>query len=471
MWGSALIVAVAGLIFINTDIAANASLSNDENALLALSVVFIGLALSSLAVGRRAGPIDWFAIIYVMAGAYVLNFPLRLMYLMATGTGIGIFPYWDKLVEAMTYVLLGFGAMLLGYYVAFGDKVAQLLPSLNLKWQLSPSLGKLATLYFIGFGARLLLSLEIVSSTYMYYLIVLSYLTSFVLAVSIIYALVSPVNRGMWRAFVLVLMPFQFIYTFVWSPNKMAVIEPLYIFLICYHYLKNRMSLKLFVPAALIIAGVVFPVIAVYRDQSPLVYNTSIGIINTMEDLIRGGWQGYSDLVIDSVMRRSHLVDSVALVVKYSSIPDVLTGIGEYLRIPAYAFWPRAFWSDKPISQSQIFGIDYLGTTGMTSFGLSNPGDLYRNLGLAGLIVGMFVLGFIYRLVYEYFIGKHRGSPLPTLAPYLFIYIFVLEQLYLGFEVAISTGISELLRKLVLLLVVVLHLRAPSHSAPIRYYK
>jgi hypothetical protein len=379
-------------------------------------------------------------------------------------------PYWDTLVEAMTYVLMGFGAMLLGYYVAFGDKVAQWLPSFNLKWPLSPSLGKVAILYVIGFGARFLLSLEIVSSAYMYYFIALSYLTPFVLAISIINALVSPANRGMWRAFVLILMPLQFIYTFVWSPNKFALIEPLYIFLICYHYLKDRLSFKLFVPATLIIAGVVFPVISVYRDQSPSAY-TLTRITNTMEDLIRGGWQGYSDLAIDSVMKRSHLVDSVALVVKYSSNPDVLSGISEYLRIPLYAFLPRVFWSEKPIGQGVIFGVDYMDTAGMVNIGVSNPGDLYSNLGLAGLIVGMFVLGFIYRFVYEYFIVKHRGRPLAALVPYLFIYIFALEQLYLAFEVAVPVGISELIRKIVLLVLVVLYLRAPSHSAPVRYFK
>jgi hypothetical protein len=470
MWGSALVIVAFGFILTSPDIAGDFLVGDDATMLLALSVVLIGLAMVPFVVGKRNGPIDWFAVIYVVAGAYVLNFALRLMYLMATGTTIGILPYWDTLVEAMTYVLMGFGAMLLGYYVAFGDKVAQWLPSFNLKWQLSPSLGKVAILYIIGFGARFLLSLEIVSSTYLYYFIALSYLTPFVLAISIINALVSPANRGMWRAFVLVLLPLQLLYALVWSSGKFALIEPVYILLICYHYLKGRLPFKLFVPAALIIVGVIFPIITVYRGQSPSAY-TLTQITNTMEDLIRGGWQGYSDLVIDSVMMRSHLMDSVALVVKYSSPPDVLSGIGEYMRIPLYAFLPRVFWSEKPIGQGVIFGVDYLGTTGMVSVGMSNPGDLYSNLGLTGLIVGMFVLGFIYRFIYEYFIVKHRGSPLPALVPYLFIYIFALEQLYLGFEVAVSVGISELIRRLVLLVLVVLYLRAPYRSAPVRYFK
>ena len=470
MWGSALVIVAFGFILTSPDIAGDFLVGDDATMLLALSVVLIGLAMVPFVVGKRNGPIDWFAVIYVMANAYALNFALRAVYLITAHTPIGIFAYWDTLVEAMTYVLLGFGAMLLGYYAAFGDKVAQLLPSFNLKWQLSPSLGKVAILYIIGSGAHYLLSLEVVSVTFTYYWIALSQLTSFALAVSIINALISSTNRRMWRAFVLVLLPLQSLYALVWSTGKFALIEPVYILLICYHYLKGRLPFKLFVPAVLIIVGVIFPIITVYRGQSPSAY-TLTRITNTMEDLIRRGWQGYSDLVIDSVMMRSHLMDSVALVVKYSSPPDVLSGIGEYLRIPLYAFLPRVFWSEKPIGQGVIFGVDYLGTTGMVSVGVSNPGDLYSNLGLAGLIVGMFVLGFTYRFVYEYFIVKHRGSPLPAMIPYLFIYIFALEQLYLGFESAISTGMSELIRRMVFLVLVVLFLRAPYRSASLRAFR
>ena len=467
MWSIALVIAAFGFILTSPDITGKYLVSDDATMLFALSVVLIGLAMVPFILGKRKGSIDWFSVIYVMAGAYVLNFALRPMYLLTTGKTIGILPYWDTLVEAMTYVLMGFGGMLLGYYVAFGDKVAQWLPSFNFKWQFSPSLGRVVILYIVGFGARFVLSLESVSSTYMYYYIALGYLTDFVLAISIINALVSPANRGMWRVFVMVLMALQLFYAFVWSSGKFALIEPVYILLICFHYLKGRLPFKLVVPAALIIVGVIFPIVTMYRAQSPSAYSLP-RITNSMEDLIKGGQQSYSDLVIDSVMMRPHLIDSLALVVKYRPPPDVLSGIGEYLRIPLYAFLPRAFWSGKPIDQGLIFGIDYLGTRGGASIGSSNPGDLYSNLGLAGLVVGMFVLGLLYRFIYEYLIVKHRHRPLSALVPYLFIYIFALEQLYLGFEIPVSLGISELIRRLILLMLVLLYLRAPYHSASLR---
>jgi hypothetical protein len=467
MWGSALVIAAFGFILTSPNITGKYLVGDDATMLLALSVVLIGLAMVPFILGKRKGSIDWFAVIYVMAGAYVLNFALRAVYLITAHTPIGILAYWDTLVEAMTYVILGFAAMLLGYYAAFGDKVAKLLPSFNLKWQLSPSLGKVAILYIIGLSAQYLNSHEFVSGTFTYYLISLSQLTSFALALSIINALVCTSNRKMWWAFFLVLLPLQSLYALVWSIAKFALIEPVYLLLICYHYLKGRLPLRLVVPAIVIIVGIIFPMIMLYRGQLPSGH-TLPRITSTMEDLIRGGWESYNDLVIDSVMMRPHLIDSLALVVKYSSPPDVLSGIGEYLRIPLYAFLPRVFWSEKPIGQSLLFGVDYLGTTGMVSVGVSNPGDLYSNLGLAGLIVGMFVLGFIYRFIYEYLIAKRRGVPLADLVPYLFIYIFALEQLYLGFEVGVSVGISELIRRLVLLVLVVLYMRASYPSAALR---
>lgn len=467
MWGSALAIAASGFILTNPDIAGNFLVGEDYTMLLALSVVLIGMAMVPFVLGIRNGPIDWFAVIYVMACAYVLNFALRSVYLVLGHTPIGILAYWDTLVEAMTYVILGFAAMLLGYFVAFGDKVAQLLPSFNFKRQLSPSFGRVGILYIIGYGAHYLNTHELLSGAFTYYLISLSQFTSFALALCIINALVSSSNRMIWFVFFLVLLPLQSLYALVWSIAKFALIEPVYIFLICYHYLKRRLPLKLVVPAVLIIVGIIFPMIPVYRGQSPAAY-TLPRITDTMEDLIKGGWQNYGELVIDSVMMRPHLIDSLALVVKYSSAPDVLSGMSEYLRIPIYAFLPRVFWSDKPIGQSLIFGVDYLGTTGMVSVGVSNPGDLYSNLGLPGLICGMFILGFIYRFIYEYLIARHRGIPLIDRVPYLFIYIFALEQLYLGFEVSVSVAISELIRRLILLLLVVFYLCAPYRGASLQ---
>jgi hypothetical protein len=80
----------------------------------------------------------------------------------------------------------------------------------------------------------------------------------------------------------------------------------------------------------------------------------------------------------------------------------------------------------------------------------------------------MFILGFIYRFIYEYLIARHRGIPLIDRVPYLFIYIFALEQLYLGFEVSVSVAISELIRRLILLLLVVFYLCAPYRGASLQ---
>jgi hypothetical protein len=76
--------------------------------------------------------------------------------------------------------------------------------------------------------------------------------------------------------------------------------------------------------------------------------------------------------VFGSVMRRSHLLDSVALVIKYASVPDWTTGLRDYVLIPAYAFLARMFWPDKPIERGVSFGRSYLGPAGDTSIGISS---------------------------------------------------------------------------------------------------
>ena len=211
--------------------------------------------------------------------------------------------------------------------------------------------------------------------------------------------------------------------------------------------------------SAVLMGVLIFPLIALFRSQSPQ-QNPLTRIAQTAEAAAMMDWQDRTDSIVQSVMRRVHLVDSLAVVVKYSAMRGGELGGVDYLLIPAYAFFPRAFWPDKPIGQSVTFGMEFFGTGGGVAIGISNPGDLYRHLGLGGIVGGMFVLGVLYRLAYEYLIVKRRDDDWRARLPSLFIYVFVFAQFYLAFEVDLSTGLSELLKKLLLLGLVAWFMRA-----------
>jgi hypothetical protein len=76
-----------------------------------------------------------------------------------------------------------------------------------------------------------------------------------------------------------------------------------------------------------------------------------------------------------------------------------------YARLPA-SFVPRAIWNDKPqLSLATWFGDRYWGRTSTadrSTQATTFAGEFYLNFGVVGVLFGMFLLGFLYRLWYAY---------------------------------------------------------------------
>jgi hypothetical protein len=76
-----------------------------------------------------------------------------------------------------------------------------------------------------------------------------------------------------------------------------------------------------------------------------------------------------------------------------------------YERLPA-SFVPRAIWNNKPaLSLGKWFGDRYWGrnTTEDQSYqAVGFPGEFYLNFGPLGVLFGMFLVGFLYRLWYAW---------------------------------------------------------------------
>lgn len=448
---AAVLTAAAGVLLTNPAMVSELWLGEkDAAALLALSIVFIAVALSPFVLGRRRGGSDWFEIIYVLSAAYVLNFALRGMYDVFMDSTLGVFEYHDTLVQAQLFSLVGFVCLLIGYYLPIARTLAQMFPIPDWCWSVSSGFGRVILLYSVGLGARLVLRLQNVSVEFEYYLSALSQLTSFALAIAVMYGIGALTGRLKWRLFAGAVLPLQLVYAFVWNPNKLALIEPVYLILVCSHYFRKRVRLWVLGLSVLAAAVVIFPVMARYRSEA-LGLKATTRLNLTFENLATEEQGTYGDLVLESVMRRSHLLDSVAVVIKYASVPDWTTGLRDYVLIPAYAFVPRVVWPNKPIDSAVSFGRNYLGLTGDTSIGISNPGELYANLGLVGIVLGMFSLGVLYRVCYASLMSDRQGTSLGTRLPRVFCYMFLLEQFYFTFESGVSSGLTELLKKAVLL--------------------
>src|SRR5205085_10759361 len=188
------------------------------------------------------------------------------------------------------------------------------------------------------------------------------------------------------------------------------------------HYLRRRLSLtKVLVPTVIILVTV-FPLLGFYRGMSGGKMGFFDRLKSTPDAISRLSTKDISSMIVGGLMDRSHGIDSLALIIKFTP------GLGEfkygkdYLLVPAYAFVPRAVWPDKPENPSVEFGLRYFANpivTESTSLGQFHIGDLYRNFALPGIIVGMLLLGVFYRTVYLYLNPYKSKSELA-----IFLYTF-----------------------------------------------
>ena len=105
---------------------------------------------------------------------------------------------------------------------------------------------------------------------------------------------------------------------------------------------------------------------------------------------------------VDYFFTRFRDIDNVALV--QSQTPSVYPyGSGShYLDFPLLLFVPRVFWPDKPrLDDGDQFSLTYwqLPKGDHTSTPLTAIGDLYRNFGLVGALLGLALLGIVIALL------------------------------------------------------------------------
>jgi oligosaccharide repeat unit polymerase len=96
---------------------------------------------------------------------------------------------------------------------------------------------------------------------------------------------------------------------------------------------------------------------------------------------------------IDSATARLDLLDSVSTVISMGPELADLRTRGYWWMLPVYPFVPRIAWPSKPVEDVGLNFSIALGGNHETSAAITYPGDLYLELGVPGVIGGMFILG------------------------------------------------------------------------------
>lgn len=194
--------------------------------------------------------------------------------------------------------------------------------------------------------------------------------------------------------------------------TKGAIIQLLALIVACSFYARHRIPWRLVVASGLLFI-LVFPINQLYRPAvlSGAVDNRNLfAAAGTIATLAEETWlsaplmenlQAFLDGVIG---RQSMLIQSVSLAAYVT--PDTIPyRYGhDYFLLPLYILIPRIIWPSKPmLSGSVQFSIDYVGERPNTinSTAVTPFGDFYLNFGLAGILVGMYLLGIVYRWCYQ----------------------------------------------------------------------
>lgn len=265
---------------------------------------------------------------------------------------------------------------------------------------------------------------------------------------------------------------FLFIFEFshgLFTGGRVLPLRILLIYLITRHYVLTK-SWKNFISASLIVFVIIIPFWGVLGDvlqgSNKVEYNFVMKYSNPKEvargeepegevDITQGESpiKEFSEHVIDKTFGRlgqsfilSRVVTKTDKFLYGKSLEKFFISLGP----------PRFIWEDKPIISfdANKFGREYgiiSSDDTQTRVAPTMTGDLYMNFGVWGIIVGLFVLGGIYRLIFDYFI-KYSDNILSG----VLVYSVIWPGLIKGAENQIAPILAGTVKLIILL--IILHL-------------
>lgn len=421
--------------------------------------------------------------IYYISLLYLLYFGVRTVWVLAY-PGDLYRAYWGspppvsyRIINlTLTYTAGGFIALLVGYYSFLPKLIDRSLyhPRLlrgELQGKGKAIVPKIFVIYGIGLLARFFLVMRgqatflLAPSQSLTYLNILQLFENFCIygyALYTIRLLTMPYKRDglvVWLLMLAIEIAFG-----LFSGWKGFIIPLIGIPLLLYHYLRKHLSIRQILRWAVIVIialiFVIFPLINSYRSafHEMASYTSMHGVLSAWSRALSSFQRSQLvSTISDStrkLMNRFIGLDSFSIIVanpKYQG--------GKTLALFFTAFIPRFLWSEKPVLDvGRKFAVEYWNQpiNVQNSIAPTAIGELYWNFGLIGVLIGMFLLGVIYRIAYLYFI---RNSTQVS-AMEAFLYVFIFLRL-INIEGNLATLFAGLLEQFVLLVIIVwiMHVR------------
>jgi hypothetical protein len=451
----------------------------ERAALYYLALLLAGLALLPLVVRAVAGTLDLFEPIIPISLLIVLAYSVRTMYIayVPRSIGFGSLAYDDQIAAALLLTMAAYLALVFGYYVLGGA----LRPKpMSERWfagrRWAPALPGWKILVLLGIGTYAT-RVAAASGTGLQDVTAATTLIGFAasslqIAACILALHAAAGHASPWLRFFVwgVAVPLA-----AWQAltlgGKAYLLSVVYIVIAARHYVSQRTRLGIVLAITGVAVLTVFPIINVLRVDDPR--TVARGALVERVAAVLDGFAGmtpaeYMRFAAENTMTRFNGVDALALSMKYN-VSDELGNPMAYAYIPFYAFVPRLVWPDKPVlDQGVRFGQilligGFAGASSVTSIGMYHLADLFVSFGAIGVLIGMMVLGCLYRLVYAFLDPLHTPD-----AGVKFLYILVLWAMVSGFETDVPTVYSGLLKFLPLWMAIKLWMSRPLPSTALR---
>lgn len=194
--------------------------------------------------------------------------------------------------------------------------------------------------------------------------------------------------------------------------SKEAIVLPFGMLLLSYHYQRRRISAPRAGIAMLIAITALFPLFNITRGKLipeaggfPTSWSAAASLASHAGEYF--GSLTLGEYLVEGaggLLDRSAGVDALSLVMKYTPATSPYKLGQDYLVLPVASLVPRSLWPNKPlIDGSGDYERTYLNSYRQTFSSPHLIPDFYRNFGLAGVVVGAFVVGVCFKKLYATF--------------------------------------------------------------------
>ena len=439
-------------------------------------VLLFGLpCLTAVALKSRVKSPDYFEIIYPILLLYFLSFCFRGAVLIANPADLH--PEvngFSAVNKALGLGLLGLISMWLGYYCLSknpGRRISalanKLLPD---EWRVDTAIVRILLLFIIGISIQIVgvfaglalsntgVGLDPASGFFG----VVGYLSTISLILFSLFVFRRKASGGRMLLTMIVwcgMLLLQALLAFITGSRGPVLISFFFVPMICYNYTVKHINMKQLV--TLVVIMLVVTLVIIMPLARPLRATRIMWFAGSLSEYLRtlrtarqeSSKQTLGDTFIEFTQRQI-VLENFAIAI--SKTPDVIPyKNGKTFLSVATNLIPRFIWSKRvAYDYNYEFSKEYAGWQGTRgSTGATNIGELYMNFGITGLVIGMFILGLLYRSIYKNLIGTQAVGDLKILVYSCFLLGFM------WIEGGLGPLIVDILIKTLTLIAVVLFLR------------